>query len=331
MRYYVYSIGEVVEPDDSLTQEKKDNLGKIIRDVLGVEETGQPGEIRKYKIEEGNAETHKITYFRHHFLDGKSDESKLSEFMKSLAQDLLNAELVKGKEGELRRHKRITPGILIIKYSKSKLLLLKLEETNSIDKKTYETRSSFMSDKRYFKAAVITGESIYIIDNSRRVANYWAEKFLKLIQVRDNITNTTKLAKLLTEDKLISSMITDEEERKTTKRILQQLAFEQSYFVADRWLDEINNELPEGVENYATIQDVFAPDALEQLDDMFQIDKKIISKKLKTILTVAENITIQAINIDLLIRRNEMNYIDGIIRITVPIKNRDEVEKIFNR
>lgn len=331
MMYFVYSIGDMVEPDKSITQEKEDNLNKIIINVLGSQEMGFLGTRRRYKIAEQNIETHKITYYRREFFCSNRDEEKQREFITGLANDLLNSELVTEKNGTSRRHKRITPGILIVKHTNQQLSLLKLEETRSIDKKTYATLSTFATDKKYYKAAIITMDSINIIDNSRRVANYWSEGFLNLVPLRDDTINSKDLAKLLSDGKLLSNNIVDDGKKQTTKQLLRQLAFEQTHFDPEKWLDELNNELPEEMESFASIQDLFSMEALEQLDNQFRVDKKIIGKTLKTTLTVADDITIQAINIDTLIKRDVMSYNDGVIYITVPLENREAVERIFNR
>jgi len=73
------------------------------------------------------------------------------------------------------RNKQITEGNLFIKEESNRLILLKLENIEVIDKeKNYEMRTSFSTESNYYKGCILGDDlkSITIIDISKSVAKY---------------------------------------------------------------------------------------------------------------------------------------------------------------
>lgn len=328
MNYFVFNIIESCERDKTIDDKKISNLDKIIDKILGQNGDGLPGEIQHFKISDTD-ESNKIHTLREQYLDLNKVETCYETFITGLALDLLKAELVEEKDGSKRRNKRITPGILIIKHQKGKLTLLKLEETSSIDKLTYEVKSAFMTDRRYYKAAIISGKSINVIDKNRKVANYWAYDFLQLERERDDKENTKYLLDKITSDELISNDITDISLRKTISGLIREHILTETRFEPDVWLDDINNSIiSEGI-SFKNIQDLFSTEALDFIDESFEIDKKAARQKFKTVIEISPDLKIEAVNIEVAIRAQKITFDDGYMQIQVPEENREKIRQLF--
>lgn len=328
MNYFVFNITESCERDTTINEKKISNLDKIIDSILGQSGNGLPGEIQHFKISDDD-KSNKIFLLRDKFLDLHKVDSSYETFINGLANDLLKAELVEEKDGSKRRHKRITPGILIIKHEKGKLTLLKLEETSSIDKLTYELKSAFMTDRRYYKAAIISNKAINVIDKNRKVANYWAYDFLHLERERDDKENTKYLITKIMTDELVNKEITDNYMRKTISALIRGQILTESRFEPDEWLDEINNSIQLDGISFKKIEDIFSSEALVFLDESFEIDKKYARLKFKTTIDISQDLKIEAINIDLAIKAQKITFEDGYIKIKVPDENRENIRQFF--
>lgn len=329
MNYFVFSITDRCERDETIDENKIINLDKIITSILGQNGNGRPGEIQHFKIPDTDMD-HKVKIIRDNYLCLSTVDSIYSSFLTDFANDLLEAELVEEKDGSKRRHKKITPGILLVKHEKDKLTLLKLEETNSIDKITYELKSAFMTDRRYYKAAIIIKDSINVIDKNRKVANYWAYDFLHLERERDDKQNTDYLINIIINDELVSKDIADTSIRKKISGLMREFVLSESRFEPEEWLDEINNVInAEGI-SFSNIMDVFSSEVLEFLDESFEIDKNIARKKLKTVIEISQDLRIEAINIEVAIKAQTISFENGYIQVIVPPENRDKIRKLFN-
>ncbi len=328
MNYFVFNITESCERDTTINEKKISNLDKIIDSILGHSGNGLPGEIQHFKISDDD-ESNKINLLRDKYLDLHKVDSSYETFISGLANDLLKAELVEEKDGSKRRHKRITPGILIIKHEKGKLTLLKLEETSSIDKLTYELKSAFMTDRRYYKAAIILNKTINVIDKNRKVANYWAYDFLHLERERDDKENTKYLVAKIKSDELVAREITDSTLRKTISDLMREKILTESRFEPDEWLEEINNSIKSEGLSFKKIEDIFSTEALDFLDESFEIDKKFARQQFKTVIEISPDLKIEAINIEVAIRAQKISFDDGYIQIQVPEEYRANIRQLF--
>lgn len=328
MDYFVFNITESCDRDNTIDEKKISNLDKIIVSILGQSGNGLPGEIQHFKISDTD-ESNKIRLLRDQFLDQHKVDFPYETFITGIANDLLKAELVEEKDGSKRRNKRITPGILIIKHEKGRLSLLKLEETSSIDKLTYELKSAFMTDRRYYKAAIISNRTMNIIDKNRKVANYWAYDFLHLERENNDKENTNYLISKIISDELVTKKISDCTLRKTVSDLLREHVLLDTRFEPDEWLEEINNSISSEGISFKRIEDIFSDEALEFLDESFVIDKKIARQKLKTEIEIGPDLKIEAINIGVAIRAQKILYDEGYIQIQVPEESRDRIRQLF--
>ena len=328
MNYFVFNITESCDRDKTIDDKKIANLDKIIVSILGQSGNGLPGEIQHFKLPHGD-DSNKISLLRDQYLDLQKVESAYETFITGLAHDLLKAELVEEKDGSKRRHKRITPGILIIKHEKGKLSLLKLEETSSIDKLTYELKSAFMTDRRYYKAAIISNKTINVIDKNRKVANYWAYDFLHLERERDDKENSKYLISKLMSDELVTNEISDGFIRKSVSDLIREHILTESRFEPDEWLEEINNSMQSEGISFKNIEDIFSAEALDFLDESFEIDKKYARQKFKTVIDISPDLKIEAINFELAIKAQKISFDEGYIQIRVPEESLENIRQLF--
>ncbi|MCP7290516.1 hypothetical protein JKU53_00005, partial [Listeria monocytogenes] len=122
------------------------------------------------------------------------------------AEELRKAEL----KGDGTRNKQITEGNLFIKKESNRLILLKLENIEVIDKeKNYEMRTSFSTESNYYKGCILGNDlnKITIIDKNKSVAKYWREGFLNLSLNRNEYQNSKELIEMLKEDKLFTETL----------------------------------------------------------------------------------------------------------------------------
>lgn len=74
-------------------------------------------------------------------------EKNLSEICHEFAENLLNEELIQENDGSTRRNYNIKSGVLIMKITTTSILLLKLEEVESIDKKDFSKKIHMVEKK----------------------------------------------------------------------------------------------------------------------------------------------------------------------------------------
>lgn len=327
MDYFVFTITDKCIQDNNINNKKAKNLDRIISSVLGDNKEGRPGEIKNFKIKE-SIDLHKISQYRDNFSLLKETNPELEMFIVGLAQDLLETELVEEKDGTKRRNMLITPGVLIIQREIDKLILLKLEETESYEKESFEPKDAFVAERRYYKAAIITMNSIKIIDKNRKVANYWIN-FLKLEKENDDSEITKNLISKFKSDDLVLKEI-DPKIRKEINNVVRRLILSETRFESEDWLDELNNELNKKGITFQNIEDVFTGDSLNFMDESFVIDKVIAKRAFKTTIILSKQITIEAINIETAIRNQKIQYLNGNLLIEVAEEFKERILKLFS-
>jgi len=297
-----YSIKETVI-DQEISQPRAQNLDIIIKRVLGEDEQGKPGEVKLYRIDK-NIENHRLRWFVKEVLNQLQDEQKMEEFCDQLAGDLLRAEFI---EDETIRNKNILQGVLIIKITEQKIVLIKLEEIEAIDPITFAIRSNIGLDRAYLKAAVFTGDesSIRVIDRQRQVANFWSSKFLQLIPVRTDLDNTQIIANAINENKVLNNDAFTNDEAKNVNSMLAEYVTKESHFDLQEVKDILQVSFPD---KPSTISSLFQADFLQSIDEQFEISGKTISAAFRKTIQVNELVTIVISNIH---RAKNSQFIDG--------------------
>lgn len=127
--------------------------------------------------------------------DYHQKQNKYDFSLEQFAYKLFEAEKIKSGA----RSQTIKSGTLFIKQTGSELLLMKLEQTETVDRTTYEIKGDFGTDENYYKLCVFNNdlENIIVVDKSKKVTKYWVDKFLSLSLVKDSDKNTSDLIKLI--------------------------------------------------------------------------------------------------------------------------------------
>ncbi len=326
MIFYVFSITDSVTEDKDIDSNKANNLNEIMLDILGQDGVGQIGKKRSYDLMSIEEYEHPFVLLRRDLLSSPLNPKLVHEFCLDLAVNLLAAELVEDSDGSKRRNKKITEGILVIKATSSDLTILKLEQTRSIDMKTYAKHDSFSSDKNYFKACFVNNSSIYVIDKNIRAAKYWTEKFLKITPSKDDKENTKILISLLKKDKLLSDSI--KERRKDIQNKVASIVLDRKYFDPEIVFSDFMEQstypnLPSEYSNF------FSNETLSSLDYDFLIDKKPLHKYMKKTVPLSDYISIDVVDFQRQIDSLDISLEGERLYIVVDDKYLKEIRRYF--
>lgn len=294
----VYHIDEKITKRTDIGNKELINIDKILSSILGSSLQGFDGERYFYKIT-------KSEHFLRDFSTLYFPQKSVSEdTFDKIASRLYEAELVTSRE---RRNINITKGLLFIRFYENRIVFLKLEEVESIDKDTFEIGESYALDKKYYKALIYTGDTnrIIVIDRGGRVANYWANDFLQLEKANDSSTNTATLVKALKNNSLFNKSINNRDRQSIRKNLIKYLK-ESNHFEFEAFLLSTGlNLVPETYNAY--IKNAFSPKILDNLDSSFTIDEKEIQVLYSIDLKTSDTTTIKSKDIADSIRRREID------------------------
>jgi hypothetical protein len=286
-----YSIREKVF-DLNINETQSGNIEKIIKRVLGEDEHGKPGEVKLFNTDK-NIENHKLHRFATEIMKEPSNSEKVEAFCDRLAEDLLKAELI---EDQSTRNKNILEGVLIVKITEDRLILLKFEDVEVIDRITFEIRSTIGLDRAYLKAAIFTGDetTIRIIDRQRQVANFWSSKFLELIPVRTDEDNTLAVANSITRQEVLNEETYSKEEIKTATFVLAEYLTKESHFDLREASDLLLAKFPG---KPLELTSLFQVGFLQSIDEQFDVSTKAINVAFQRKVKLNEYVTLVINNI----------------------------------
>ena len=286
-----YSISDMVI-DQKINETQAGNLEIIVKRVLGADEQGKPGEVKLYKTDK-NIENHKLHWYAKEILNQLPIPQKMETFCNRLAEDLLKAEL---NEDQLTRNKNILEGVLIVKISGERLILLKLEDVEAIDPNTFEIKSIIGLDRAYLKAAIFSGDesSIRIIDRQRQVANFWSSKFLELVPVRTDSDNTKAIVDAINNQQALNNDIFTVEEIETATSVLAEYLTYESHFDLQEAGELLQVQFPNKPN---LVSELFHPTFLQSIDEQFDISGKTIKTAFQKRIRLNEYISLVIDNI----------------------------------
>lgn len=330
--YKVYDIEDNVNKRPELSEEQINNIEVLIED-----KTDSLDSVSVLYTTENNEE-HFIHEFNENHFTENLDEVKIDNDLDYYAERLVQAEKVTDQDGTIRRNKNITPGILFLKYTTEKLILLKLESTEIVDRESFESRPELGTDREYYKIAIIEKNNldrIQIVDRNKKIAKYWAESFLKLSRIRDSFTNTEDLMKLLDSESILSKDIwLDETSHNRAKRRLEEILYGGYVFnKRDIFQDLAENADIGFLSEEVTEEELFNQNSINILDDEFTIDKDVVYRYKREKLLVSEEIMIDVKNFEaqLKLRKIKLDEHEGIITIEIdPVRLDDIREKFSN-
>lgn len=323
---YVYNITESVSKRTNISEDQEKNISKIFNKLLGNDEMGIPGEVRRFIVNSEEDSNHKLLIIKNNYFNQDVTE-ELTRLLDSFAEDLLEAELVEA-DGIKRRNKRITQGMLFIKMIQTKIIFLKLEEIPSIDKDTFEITDSFGIDRKYYKAAIYCGEEVNVIDKNKTVANYWVDKFLDIKPLRDDSSNTKELVSVIKDKRLFNREIIESDIGRIIFKSAQDYIFTETRFDSDDMYNSIMNKVED---DELLKEDIFVLSELDKIDSGFIIDKKIVEDSYKKRLKVNDNITIDSKNIYTAIKAQHLIKDDTYLKVRIESDYKDEVAEIFEQ
>lgn len=321
---HIYNITDVVSKRTNISEEQKRNISNIFNKLLGGDELGIPGEVRRFVVDSLENSNHKLLRIKNDFFN-KDITDELGQLLDSFAEDLLQAELVE-VGGEIRRHKRITQGMLFIKMLASKIIFLKLEEIPSIDKNTFEITDSFGIDRKYYKAAIYCGEEVNVIDKNKTVANYWVDKFLNIKPLRDDTSNTQDLVSVIKDKRLFKREVMESDLGMDIYKCAQDYIFAETRFDSD----DMYNMIMNNIECDELLKDdIFVLSELSKIDSDFVIDKKIVGDSYKKRLKVNDNITLDSKNIYTAVKAQHLVKEDTYLKVRIESEYESAIAEIF--
>lgn len=321
--YLVFNINEEVTKIP-LTNELVNNLEKTISDILKKANTKSI----KYYVEDKKNKKHPINRLASKIWGSKSkfSEKKFQIEVEKLADKLLEAELT--KDGTTRK-KNITKGMLFFKGNKNQVTIIKLESTEIMDNETFELKEALNLDKHYYKITTIKKgqlDNINIIDRNKTVSKFWANEFLELSKVRDSSTNTTIIFEQLKQDTFFTDSIkADKNFRKIKQETMEFLEKNKNFTERDlfSFLKIDNQEI--------TSDDIINKSVYDEMDDDFDIDKKIVFSNLKGKLKVSNDIDILSNNLAGDIRHKNIILKGNILEVRIQTEYLEEMKEYFKK
>lgn len=282
--YSVYNIKETVSKRDSLTELQKENIDVIL-------EKFTKDNIGTTYIVDKDQEQHRIN----HLINNRLKESKIIKgIINDFANDLLSAEEIRDGN-EVRRNRTIKSGILIVKYTRDKILFLKIEEVSIIDEEDFSFNYSYSGEKAYFKLAELyldqednQTREINIIDANAKIAKYWSVNFLKLEPLNNDENNTKNFLKYLDKKTLLSDGLDDTIQADIYKSIIDYL-HNKSNFEFTLLTDHINKDIKSDFKS----SDIFKISIVNELDDSFHFDTTLKEQYFKLSVKVNDYVTLK--------------------------------------
>lgn len=237
-----------------------------------------------------------------------SEEFELIEF----ANELENAE----QKNDGSRNKQITEGNLFIKKEPNRLILLKLENIEVIDKeKNYEMRNTFSTESNYYKGCILGDDlqKITIIDKNKSVARYWRENFLDLSLNKDSYQNSKQLIELLKNNNLFESELMQQEKFKKIKE------YTENYIFTNDTFDKVHlsqNLSQEKLISEKNLNEIYSEES-KKIDTEFSLSKKAIKEDYHKTINVSPDTKIYTENYVKLYKRQGIEYQDGKIILSV--------------
>ncbi|EIU5654344.1 hypothetical protein E1Q28_002938, partial [Listeria monocytogenes] len=238
------------------------------------------------------------------------------------AEELRKAEL----KGDGTRNKQITEGNLFIKKESNRLILLKLENIEVIDKeKNYEMRTSFSTESNYYKGCILGNDlnKITIIDKNKSVAKYWREGFLNLSLNRNEYQNSKELIEMLKEDKLFTETLMSQDNFQEIKDQTENYIFSNDSF------DKVNLAELLRVKHLIEEKELnkIYSDESKKIDTEFSISKQAVKEDYNKTIYISPETKIYTENYVKLIKRQGIEYQDGKIILSV---DEDFISKLPN-
>ena len=292
----VFDINETVH-EEKLNEIDIENINKVFLKIFSPENTdhlkidcyaNENSILKKYKDNPDNFE------------------------MISFANELGRAE----QKNDGTRNKQITEGNLFIKRETNRLILLKLENIEVIDKeKNYEMRTSFSTESNYYKGCILGDDlmQITIIDKNKSVAKYWREGFLNLSLNRDEYQNSKELIELLKEDNLFASNLMRQENFQKIKEQTENYIFSKDTF--DKVdLSEILRK--KKLIEEKNLNEIYSEES-KKIDTEFSLSKRAIKEDYNKTIYISPETKIYTENYIKLVKRQGIEYQDGKLILSV--------------
>lgn len=312
--FKIFTIEESIEEWVDISRTQKDNLNNLFNDFFKISIS------RKYFVDSTN-ENNQLK--RLNELD--KTEKNLSEICHEFAENLLNEELIQENDGSTRRNYNIKSGVLIIKITTTSILLLKLEEVESIDKQDFSKKNTYGGEKNYYKLALMNFSDekllVDVYDANPRIAKYWSEGFLMLNPLRDEEKNTDDLINLVK-----SKTLFKENENLNNEDAIN--SFEKYISENNKFsFDNLTVYINEIFKKDFSIDELFEEGTLDLLDEQFDLHSETVSKFLKRKIIINDQVTLDVKNISRAVNGGRLELSKDNRFIMIKIKNEIDIHK----
>lgn len=327
--YRAFDIAESALERPKLNEEQIDNIEQVIRVIIDNLSTNKIYyQIPEHRSDDGSHPI--VKYNKNAFIGTEINENKVNSELIYLAEKLLFEEQVLEKNGKRRRNKKIKEGLLFAKHTLNQLVLLKFEDTQIIDKKTFRPIEGLSVDKQYYKIVVIERGSynnITVVDRNKVIAKYWATGFLELERRRDSHVNTLELIEGLEKDTLINHEIGfSENEYASLKRQVRDFIIENSSFDKEQLFSTLKFDSNKYM---VDADDFFDSTLFDVIDADFEINKEVVIKKYKKTIRVSKNSKITVNNLIRELRRDNIELKGSKLILKIDTEYKESVQEII--
>ncbi|EED2404611.1 hypothetical protein G7175_002260 [Listeria monocytogenes] len=327
--YRAFDIAENASARPKLNEEQIDNIEQVIRVILDNLLTNKI----YYQIPEERSEdgSHPIVkYNENAFVGTEINEYKVDNELIYLAKKLLFEEQVVEKDGKRRRNKKIKEGLLFAKHTLNQLILLKFEDTQIIDKKTFRPIEGLSVDKQYYKIVVIDKDNynnITVVDRNKVIAKYWASGFLELERKRDSHINTLELIEGLEKDTLINHEIGfSANEYANLKQQVRDFIIENSSFDKEQLFSTLKFD---SNKHMVDADSFFASSLFDVIDADFEINKEVVIKSYKKTIRVSKSSKITVDNLFRELKRDNIELKGNNLILKIDAEYKGSVQEII--
>ncbi|GAB2023075.1 hypothetical protein RyT2_21490 [Pseudolactococcus yaeyamensis] len=307
--FKAYDIQENIN-EIALNELKIKNIDRIFSSVTGSSQFDKKKILCELPIEKQRA-TNII-------FDWENNRAKFD--IRKAAEKLLTAEL-----GHIGRKRNINPGYLFIKSNEDEFLLMKLENTEIVDKDTFEMVGQLGKEKDYLKACIFKHdfENIVVVDKSKNVSKFWIYKFLELDIKRNDKINTQEFIALIKNKELFSDDVKNQNNIEQIVEATENYLFDNQKFDKEGLVDELSNKSLIELSNYEEFYSITS----DKIDSEFTVDKVAIQDKYHNNFKISDKTEIRTNNFTDLKRKQQikLDVADKLLTLKV---DKDYIESL---
>lgn len=316
--YRAYDIGDTVNSRNNLNENQIKNIQTIFEKFVNVNK-----KIVKYHVpaeEQTNLEHVLVRLNQNIFSVGLEniEQSTINSELILIAQRLLQSETTKSSDGQTKSQ-AIKEGLLFLHLNDTKITIVKLEKSESINESSFAIQKGFGTSKEYLKTAIFRKDNFHeidVMDKSNNIAKYWSDRFLGLERIRTDKDNTKTIIEKIDNDTIFNPSLIESvnpENFSSIKNQVLDFVSSEKHFSMDSLFASIDNAQDLNL----TMSSIFAEDDAINYDDNFSIDQTVVNRRFQKTFIISDSISVKSQNLRKDLKDGYFSVEDGFFRIRI--------------